>query len=131
MEKRRLGAVLVLATTFAVSAVAVADAPGPMPQTHAKRKSRKPAAPKMSDKCKSDDDCTMTRFADGACCPMLCQARAVSKKFAEAIKKYAAECKKEEGGCAVADCAPPRVTMQPACVSGKCVARAAPSPTLE
>lgn len=123
--------VLVLAATLSGSIVALADAPAPTAHHARKKKSAKPAPPKVSDKCTTDDDCAFTMFEDGACCPTRCQGRAVSKKSAEAIVKYAAECKKREGGCPVAECAPPRITTQPACVSGKCVARAAPGPMRE
>lgn len=110
-----------------------ADAPGPDFQTHVHKKKRapKPIAPKVSVKCETDDDCALTAFNDGACCPMLCQPRAVSKNSAAALEKYGAECKKPEGGCPVPECAPPRIDRRAACVSGKCVARVAPGPRRE
>jgi hypothetical protein len=102
-----------------------------MTQAHKKKKAHKPAAPKVSLTCKSDDDCAFTAYEDGACCPMLCQPRAVAKKSVAAIEKYAAACEKPEGGCPVAECAAPVMTRKPACVSGRCAARAALSPGRE
>ena len=133
MEKGRLIRVVVVAATCLGSlAAARADAPGPdvQPPAHARKKRRtdKPVAPKVSYKCTTDADCDFTAMADGECCPMLCPKRAVSRISAEALAKYAAECKKPEGGCPVPECAPPRITMMPACISGKCVARVAPGP---
>ena len=131
MEKCRLIRVVVVAATFwGGFGVARADAPGPdfQPPTHvhAHKKRHKPVPPKVSHKCTTDADCDFTSIADGKCCPTLCPRRVVSKTSAEALEKYAAECKKPEGGCPVPECAPPRITMVPACVDGKCVARAAP-----
>lgn len=132
MEKRRfIHVAVVAATILGAFAAARADAPGPdvQPPAHAHvRKTRhthKPVAPKASDKCTTDADCDFTAFADGECCPTLCPKRVVSKTSAAALKKYAAECKKPEGGCAIPECAPPRFTTVPACVSGKCAERAA------
>ncbi|HEX8953270.1 MAG TPA: hypothetical protein VF945_15555, partial [Polyangia bacterium] len=108
-----------------------ADAPA-APRTQARKKKRVAKAPKASLDCATDDDCALTKLRDGDCCPMLCQPRAVSKKSAEALDKYAATCAKPKGGrCPVPACAPPRIDMRPACVSGKCEARAAPGPVRE
>ena len=127
MEKGRFWGVLVLSATLLGAFVARADQAAPMTQAHKKRKSHKPTPPKVSDKCTTDAECAFTAYDDGACCPMLCPPRVVAKTSAEAIEKYAAVCKKPEGGCPVPECMPPRIVTQPACVSGKCVARAAPS----
>lgn len=130
MEKRRFALALVAAVTFCgLVAVARADAPSgeratPV-RTQARKKKRTVKAPKVSFECKTDDDCALTKMGDNECCPMLCQPRAVSKASAEAVEKYAATCAKPSGGrCAVPECAPPRFTVAPACVSGKCEARA-------
>lgn len=99
---------------------------------HAKKKRKsKPAPPKVSARCTTDADCAFTPMADGQCCPSLCPPRVVSKKSADALEKYGAECKKPEGGCPAPECAPPPVTRQPACVDGTCAARAAPMPSRE
>lgn len=138
MARRRFSYVAVVAATVLGGFTAArADAPGPdvQPPAHSHaRKKRRPqmaVAPKVSDKCTADADCAFTAMADGECCPTLCPKRVVSKTSAEALGKYAAVCKKPEGGCSVAECAPPRITTVPACVSGKCVARAAPRPMRE
>ena len=119
MAKGRFIRVLVVAATF-WGGLAVAKRP----------KVAKP--PKVSLACKTDADCGTTRMADGDCCPSLCQPRVVSKKSAEALKKYATVCMKPDGAdCAVPECAPPQSGVAAACVSGKCVERAAPAPARE
>lgn len=129
MEKRRFGGVVVaLLTLLGLLGVARADAPGP----GGSHKKHAPRAPKVTMSCKADADCAFTKMADGDCCPSLCQPRVVSKTSAAALEKYAATCAKPNGGeCPVAECMPPRITVEPACVSGKCVGRAAPSPGRE
>jgi len=130
MERGGFVGTLVLAVTLLGAAYAArADAPGPdfpAPATHARAKKQapKPVASKMSDRCKTDDDCALTAFNDGACCPTLCQERAVSKTSADAIQKYAAVCKKPGTGCPELACAPPAMARQAACVNRKCVVRA-------
>jgi len=97
-----------------------------------KRHNKKVSPPKVSLSCKTDDDCGTTRMAAGDCCPSLCQPRVVSKKSAQALAKYAAVCKKPEGGeCPVSECAPPQAAVVAACVSGKCEAHAMASPSRE
>ena len=125
MEKGRLFRVLVLVATFLGGFAAARSA-----DAHKKR-TPKPAPPKVSDKCTADRDCAFTTIAAGECCPSLCPPRAVSKASAAALAKYAAECKKPDGGCPVPECAPPRIQTVPGCVSGRCVARAAPGPRRE
>ncbi len=95
---------------------------------HARKKKRAHKAPTASDACTSDADCAFTSFADGECCPSLCPPRVVSKASAEAFDKYAQQCAKPKGGCPATECAPPRMAREPACVSGKCEARAVASP---
>ena len=135
--ERGFARVIVVAAALMLPSVAMADAPDanqPTPaQTahHKKKRPKKQAAPKASNSCASDDDCAFTAFEDGACCPMLCPPRIVNKRSADAFTRYGESCKKPEGGCPVPECAPPRVTMTAACVSGKCVARAAPGQTRE
>jgi hypothetical protein len=134
---------LVVAATVlgALAFAAAADEPGPttpppaasQPHKHKQKHEHKAAAapPKVSVTCTTDDECAFTTMADGQCCPSLCQPRAVSKASAEALDKYAAVCEKPHGECPVTACAPSRLQRQPACVSGKCVARAAPTPGRE
>jgi hypothetical protein len=135
MEKGRFGRLLVAAITLlGLLAVARADAPAAdakpaaSSKTQARKKKRTVKAPKVSLACTSDTDCAFIKMADGDCCPSLCTPRVVSKASAEALEKYATTCAKPKGReCPVPECMPPRVTTQAACVSGKCVARAAPS----
>jgi hypothetical protein len=89
----------------------------------AKRKKRpnKAGAPTVSLACSADSDCAVTRFADGECCPMLCQPRVVAKASAEVLAKFGAGCKTK---CAMPACAPPQRLLLPACVAGKCVLKA-------
>jgi hypothetical protein len=139
MEMRRFGRLLVAFLTFlGLLASAYADAPSADAQpaaatrTQARKKKRTVKAPKVSLSCKTDADCAFTKMADGDCCPSLCQPRVVSKTSAAALEKYATTCAKPNGGeCPVPECMPPRITVEPACVSGKCVGRAAPSPARE
>jgi hypothetical protein len=122
-------------TFFGALAIARADAsdaaPAPAaPHARKKRRPAKAAGPKASDKCATDEDCAFTALADGQCCPSLCPPRPVAKASAYALEEYAAACPKHDQ-CPVPECAPPPMTRVPACVSGRCVARAAASPTRE
>ena len=139
MEKRRFVRLLVVLLTFGgLLGIARADAPTADAQpaattrTQARKKKRTVKAPKVSLACKSDADCAFTKMADGDCCPSLCQPRVVSKTSAAALEKYATICTKPNGGdCPVPECMPPRTTVEPACISGKCAGRAAPTQTRE
>jgi hypothetical protein len=139
MEKGRFCRLLVASITLlAFFGIAHADAPKPEAQsapttkTQARKKKRTVKAPKVSLTCKSDEDCAFTKMADGDCCPSLCQPRVVSKTSAAALEKYATTCAKPGGGeCPVPACMPPRTTVEPACVSGKCAGRAASTPGRE
>jgi hypothetical protein len=118
METRRIAAWMVVLVAVLALVAGAAQA----------KKKRAPKAPKVSLTCKTDDDCALTKMADGQCCPMLCQPRAVSKASAEALEKYASVCEKPSkmAQCPVPDCAPPRqIVAGAACVSGQCVTRAA------
>jgi hypothetical protein len=111
-------------TLFGVALVVLALVGG---AAQAKKKRAPAKAPKVALTCKVDADCALTRMDDGQCCPMLCQPRAVAKASAEALEKYAATCEKPGNAkmCPAPPCAPPRVTLEAACVSGKCETRAA------
>jgi hypothetical protein len=118
MERR--GHVALFVVTVAVVALVGGAA-------HAKKKRAPAKAPKAALTCKVDADCALTRMDDGQCCPMLCQPRAVAKASAEALEKYAATCEKPGNAklCPAPACAPPRFTLEAACVSAKCETRAA------
>jgi hypothetical protein len=118
MEKRRCIALLVaVVTLFAFGGA----------QARRKKKHAATKPPVVSLACQTDDDCALTNFRDGECCPMLCQPRAVSKASAEAINKWSLTCEKpyHSERCPALTCAPPRFTPVPACVSGKCETHAA------
>jgi hypothetical protein len=72
--------------------------------------------------CAADDDCTFTRIAPGACCPMLCTPRAVTKKGAEAAEAHMKTCARGHE-CPQPMCRPPRELTIPACVQSRCVAK--------
>jgi hypothetical protein len=132
MEKRRIGLAMVVCATFwGVADVVRADEPAPA--SHHARKKKKSSKPvKASLACKTDDDCAFTTYADGGCCPSLCQPRAVAKTSAEALEKYGATCAKPNGReCPELSCAAPSSARVPACVSGTCEAHAAPPPARE
>ena len=80
-----------------------------------------------ADTCTTDADCGYTHVAEGACCPMLCAPRVVSKARAEALQKAIATC---HGGqqCPVPMCRPPKVREVAACEQGRCVGKKTPIP---
>lgn len=69
--------------------------------------------------CASDDDCTISRVAPHACCPMLCEPRAVTKKAAQVIEAHTKSCSMFK--CPEPACRPPRQSTAPACVQNRCV----------
>ena len=128
MRKGCFGWVLVcFITLWAAIVPARGDEPAPTVLHARKQPKTTPKPPKTSDSCTSDADCALTALAEGAFCPTLCQPRPLSKASAEALEKWAAACAQTRAKCPVVDCAPPRTMREPACVSGKCVVRVAPS----
>ena len=81
-----------------------------------------PAAASDDASCASDDDCTSTRLAHGACCPMLCSPRAVTRKEAEALDAHVKSCGMTHP-CPQPSCAPPRQMTYPACEKNRCVTK--------
>lgn len=73
-------------------------------------------------RCSTDDDCTFTHIAPGACCPMLCEPRAVTKKEAEALDAHVRTCAPGHQ-CPVPLCRAPRFSTMPACVQNRCIAK--------
>lgn len=84
------------------------------------------AATRESDDapCSSIDDCAFTMTAAGACCPMLCTPRPVTKAAAAALQAHERACA-EGHPCPHPSCAPPRFQLTLVCESGKCVAKRA------
>ena len=72
--------------------------------------------------CATDADCTFTRVAPGACCPMLCVPRAVTRKGADALDQHMKSCAKGHE-CPLPSCRPPRQMTTPACVQSRCVSK--------
>jgi hypothetical protein len=72
--------------------------------------------------CATDDDCTFTRLAPGACCPMLCVPRAVTKKASDALDAHVKSCAMKQE-CPLPACRPPRTMTYPACAQNKCVTK--------
>ena len=81
-----------------------------------------PAADADNSPCQTVDDCTTTYFASGACCPMLCSPRAVTRKAAAAQMKEVMQCQNLKA-CAHPLCRPPPFERQLACVEGRCLNR--------
>lgn len=76
--------------------------------------------------CAADADCGFTLFAPGACCPLLCAPRPVTRQGAAAAERHAKSCSLASA-CPEPSCRPPRETVYPACERGRCVAKALPS----
>jgi hypothetical protein len=77
--------------------------------------------------CATDADCAFTKFAPGACCPMLCEPRIVTKKRAQALEDGIPGCGGKADSCPQPLCRPPRQSIAPACEQGRCVAHISPS----
>ena len=73
--------------------------------------------------CATDEDCAFTRVAPGACCPMLCTPRVVTRKRAEELQAGIVACSGKPGSCPQPLCRPPQQDIAPACRSNRCVAR--------
>ena len=79
--------------------------------------------------CARDGDCALTRVAQGACCPMLCHPRVVTRERAAELTANTVACtggKRES--CPQPLCRPTAVSVQPSCQGGRCVARTTSAP---
>lgn len=72
--------------------------------------------------CASDADCAFTRIDAGACCPMLCAPRVVSKKQAEALQQHVNSCRKGRI-CPEPMCRPPPIALSSSCEAHRCVGK--------
>lgn len=72
--------------------------------------------------CESAADCALTRIEAGACCPMLCAPRAVTRERAARLAAEIASC--GENRCPQPLCRPPAHTFVTACEGGRCLVRA-------
>ena len=77
--------------------------------------------------CQKDADCGFTRVAPGACCPMLCTPRAVTRKRAEELEARIPTCSGRTGSCPQPLCRPPLQNVAPVCDAGRCVTRTTPA----
>ena len=92
-----------------------------------------PAAPTSADAataedapCSTDADCALTRVAPGACCPMLCIPRAVTRSRAAELDANVRTCNAGKA-CPQPLCRPwPGGDVSVACQSGRCVTLALP-----
>jgi hypothetical protein len=73
--------------------------------------------------CASDADCALTRIAPGACCPMLCTSRVVTKERAQQLEARIPTCGGKADSCPQPLCRPPVRSIAPACEAGRCVGR--------
>jgi hypothetical protein len=77
--------------------------------------------------CEADAGCSFTRVAPGACCPMLCTPRVVTRKRAEELAANVARCNRGNG-CPQPLCRPISHSIEPKCEAGRCVARTSAAP---
>lgn len=77
--------------------------------------------------CASDADCSLTNVAAGACCPMLCTPRVVTRKRAEELEARIPGCAAKS--CPQPLCRPPLASVAAACEAGRCVGRASLVPS--
>jgi hypothetical protein len=86
------------------------------------------AGPIEDAPCASDADCGFTKVAPGACCPMLCSPRVVTRKRAEELEARVPGCAGKAQSCPQPLCRPPLQSIAPACEAGRCVGRISVSP---
>lgn len=84
------------------------------------------AASSEEGPCGSDADCSLTLVDKGACCPLLCQPRAVTRSRAQELESRQPSC---NGGrpCPAVSCHPLPRTVLPACEQNRCVVRLLPA----
>ncbi len=88
------------------------------------------AASAEDNSCESDADCAFTRVDAGACCPMLCAPRVVSKKQADALLQHVNSCRKGRL-CPEPMCRPPPMALSPSCQDHRCVGKPRRAPSTE
>jgi len=80
--------------------------------------------------CTGDADCALTRVAQGACCPMLCLPRVVTRERAAELAANTVRCTGgEPESCPHPLCRPPAASVQPSCQGGRCLGRTTSAPT--
>lgn len=75
--------------------------------------------------CATASDCAFTRVAAGACCPLMCTPRVVTKLRAAELEKNIAVC---NGGreCPLPPCRAPVADFRIACEQQRCVMKVTP-----
>ncbi len=110
------------ATALTASEAAASYAQSRQVASAGARSSRATAAPADDNSCESDADCAFTLIDTGACCPMLCAPRAVSKKQADALQAHVNSCRKGRQ-CPHPMCRPPPFATSPSCQEHRCVGK--------
>jgi len=77
--------------------------------------------------CETNAGCAFTRVAPGACCPMLCTPRVVTRKRAGELAANVAACNRGQG-CPQPLCRPISRSIEPKCEAGRCVGRTTAPP---
>lgn len=77
--------------------------------------------------CETNAGCAFTRVAPGACCPMLCTPRVVTRKRAGELAANVAACNRGQG-CPQPLCRPISHSIEPKCEAGRCVGRTTAPP---
>jgi hypothetical protein len=93
--------------------------------SYAKSQAGAPAATPAAaedNSCQSDADCAFTRIDAGACCPLRCSPRVVSKKQADALQAHVNSCRKGQL-CPEPMCRPPPFALTPSCQQHQCVGK--------
>jgi len=77
--------------------------------------------------CETNADCAFTRVAPGACCPMLCTPRVVTRKRAGELAANVGGCNRGQG-CPQPLCRAISNSIEPKCEAGRCVGRTSAAP---
>jgi len=77
--------------------------------------------------CETNAGCAFTRVPPGACCPMLCTPRVVTRKRAADLTANVAACNRGQG-CPQPLCRQISYSIEPKCEAGRCVGRTSTVP---
>lgn len=80
--------------------------------------------------CETAADCAFTRVAAGACCPLLCAPRVVSKQQADALQRHINACRRGQV-CPEPMCRQPPYALVPSCEQHQCVGKPGPAPRVD
>ncbi len=82
-----------------------------------------PTTPLSNQVCQVDEDCKITRYHDGSCCPEPCnkEPHVFNKDTFERMRAHQEEiCKDAEFTCVVNKCSRLNYTLTPRCTDGHC-----------